>query len=510
MQDDIIGYGYNIDHARFLGFVPGPVTAVSWLGDMMASGYNRHAGSFANYPAGCVAEHELLRWFCDKAGLPEGAGGVFVSGGSMANMTALVAARDEKLAPEDWRLGVAYVSEQTHSSVAKGLHIVGIGADRVRTVPCHEDFTMDTEALERAIERDRESGLIPFAVIATAGSTNTGSVDPLYDIALIARRHGLWMHVDGAIGASVLLTKYRGMLDGIELADSLSWDAHKWLFQTYSCGLVLVRDERKLLKSFSTHPEYLKDLEDGAGITNPWDMSKWLFQTYSCGLVLVRDERKLLKSFSTHPEYLKDLEDGAGITNPWDMSPELTRPARGLKLWFSLQVMGSNALSAAVEHGFDLARWAEDEMRANPMIEVVSPAQMAMVNFRYNPAGLTEDEKDQLNALSGAVEHGFVLARWAEDEMRAYPMIEVVSPAQMAMVNFRYSPAGLTEDEKDRLNARISRRMIESGYAGVFTTELDGKKVLRICAIHPEAREEDMRETVRRLNAICEEELAAR
>ena len=266
---------------------------------------------------------------------------------------------------------------------------------------------MDTEALERAIERDRESGLIPFAVIATAGSTNTGSVDPLYDIALIARRHGLWMHVDGAIGASVLLTKYRGMLDGIELADSLSWDAHKWLFQTYSCGLVLVRDERKLLKSFSTHPEYLKD-----------------------------------------------LEDGAGITNPWDMSPELTRPARGLKLWFSLQVMGSNALSAAVEHGFDLARWAEDEMRANPMIEVVSPAQMAMVNFRY-------------------------------------------------------SPAGLTEDEKDRLNARISRRMIESGYAGVFTTELDGKKVLRICAIHPEAREEDMRETVRRLNAICEEELAA-
>ncbi len=408
MQDDIIGYGYNIDHARFLGFVPGPVTAVSWLGDMMASGYNRHAGSFANYPAGCVAEHERLRWFCDKAGFPEGAGGVFVSGGSMANMTALVAARDEKLAPEDWRLGVAYISEQTHSSVAKGLHIVGIGADRVRTVPCHEDFTMDTEALERAIERDRESGLIPFAVIATAGSTNTGSVDPLRDIALIARRHGLWMHVDGAIGASVLLTKYRGMLDGIELADSLSWDAHKWLFQTYSCGLVLVRDERKLLKSFSTHPEYLKD-----------------------------------------------LEDGAGITNPWDMSPELTRPARGLKLWFSLQVMGSDALSAAVEHGFDLARWAEDEMRANPMIEVVSPAQMAMVNFRYNPAGLTEDEKD-------------------------------------------------------RLNARISRRMIESGYAGVFTTELGGKKVLRICAIHPEAREEDMRETVRRLNAICEEELSAR
>lgn len=408
MQDDIIGYGYNIDHARFLGFVPGPVTAVSWLGDMMASGYNRHTGSFANYPAGCVAEHELLQWFCGKAGFPQGAGGVFVSGGSMANMTALVAARDDKLAPDEWGAGVAYVSEQTHSSVAKGLHMVGIGAHRIRTIPCHDDFTMDTQALEAAIRQDEQDGLRPFAVIATAGSTNTGAVDPLRDIAAIAREHDLWMHVDGAIGASVLLTKYRDLLDGVELADSLSWDAHKWLFQTYSCGLVLVRDERKLLASFSTHPEYLKD-----------------------------------------------LEEGAQVTNPWDMGPELTRPARGLKLWFSLQVMGSDALSAAVEHGFDLVRWAQDEMLKNPMIEIVSPAQMAMVNFRYNPQGLSEAEKDELNAC-------------------------------------------------------ISRRMLESGYAGVFTTELKGKKVLRICAIHPEACEDDMRETIRRLNTICKEELSRR
>ena len=408
MQDDIIGYGYNIDHARFLGFVPGPVTAVSWLGDMMASGYNRHTGSFANYPARCVAEHELLQWFCGKAGFPQGAGGVFVSGGSMANMTALVAARDNKLVPDEWGTGVAYVSEQTHSSVAKGLHMVGIGAHRIRTIPCHDDFTMDTQALEAAIRQDEQDGLRPFAVIATAGSTNTGAVDPLRDIAAIAREHNLWMHVDGAIGASVLLTKYRDLFDGVELADSLSWDAHKWLFQTYSCGLVLVRDERKLLASFSTHPEYLKD-----------------------------------------------LEEGAQVTNPWDMGPELTRPARGLKLWFSLQVMGSDALSAAVEHGFDLVRWAQDEMLKNPMIEIVSPAQMAMVNFRYNPQGLSEAEKDELNAC-------------------------------------------------------ISRRMLESGYAGVFTTELKGKKVLRICAIHPEACEDDMRERIRRLNAICEEELSRR
>ncbi|WP_195420194.1 aminotransferase class I/II-fold pyridoxal phosphate-dependent enzyme [Collinsella sp. D33t1_170424_A12] len=408
MQRDIIGYGYNIDHARFMGFVPGPVNALSWLGDMMASGYNRHAGSFANYPAGCVAEHELLRWFCDKAGFPEGAGGVFVSGGSMANMTALVAARDAKLAEDEWCRGVAYVSEQTHSSVAKGLHMIGIAPSRIRVIPCHdEDFTMDLGALERAIVEDRDAGLKPFAIIATAGSTNTGAVGPLPQIADIARAYGLWMHVDGAIGASVLLTRYRDMLRGVERADSLSWDAHKWLFQTYSCGMVLVRDERTLLRSFNAHPEYLKD-----------------------------------------------LEESAQITNPWDLGPELTRPARGLKLWFTLQVMGSDALSAAVEHGFDLARWAQDE--------------------------LERDER-----------------------------VQIVSPAQMAMINFRYAPAGLGEEELDRLNARISRRMVASGFAGVFTTELRGMKVLRICCIHPETTEDDMRETVRRLGALCDEGLAA-
>lgn len=216
------------------------------------------------------------------------------------------------------------------------------------------------------------------------------------------------MHVDGAFGASVLLTRYRDMLDGVELADSLSWDAHKWLFQTYSCGMVLARDR--------TH---------------------------------------LLKTYSTHPEYLQDLESDADLVNPWDLGPELTRPARGLKLWFTLQAMGSDGLASAVEHGFTLARWAEDECRKDPDIEIVSPAQMAMVNFRFTPAG--------------------------------YP-----------------------DTELDELNREISRRIVASGYAGVFTTELAGKTCLRICAIHPEAKEEDMRGTIRHLCAHCRDILAER
>lgn len=182
------------------------------------------------------------------------------------------------------------------------------------------------------------------------------------------------MHVDGAFGASVLLTRYRDMLKGIERADSLSWDAHKWLFQAYSCSMLLVRDERTLLKSFSVHPEYLADLEG--------------------------DE---------------------SLVNPWDLGPELTRPARGLKLWFTLQVMGADGMADCIEHGFALARWAEEELRATLEVEIVSPARMATVNFRF-------------------------------------------------------APAGTSEEERDELNARAAARMRASGYAGVFTTELSGKK----------------------------------
>ena len=246
---------------------------------------------------------------------------------------------------------------------------------------------MKTDALTAAIAADRRAGLAPFMVIATAGTTNTGSVDPLPQVADICRREGLWMHVDGAFGASVLLTRYRDMLKGIERADSLSWDAHKWLFQTYSCSMLLVRDERTLLKSFSAHPEYLADLEG--------------------------DE---------------------SLVNPWDLGPELTRPARGLKLWFTLQVMGADGMADCIEHGFDLARWAEEELRATPEVEIVSPAQMAMVNFRF-------------------------------------------------------APAGTSEEERDEICARAAARMRASGYAGVFTTELSGKKVLRLCAIHPRTHE---------------------
>lgn len=404
MIEDIYQHGYRSNHPRFLGFIPGPASMISWLGDIMTSAYNLHAGSFMNCPSASIIEQELINWLCSQAGYKKEAGGLFVSGGSMANMTALCAARDKMLEEESLHLGVAYVSDQTHSSVAKGLRIIGISNNRIRKIPSDHNFRMDIKELKNAIEADIAAGMIPFTVIASVGTTNTGSIDPLEDIAFLCKHYNLWMHVDGAFGASVLLSKkYKHLLKGIEQSDSISWDAHKWLFQTYGCGMVLVKDRANLVNSYHTNPEYLKDLE---------------------------------------------TEDDC--SNAYDIGMELTRPARGLKLWLTLQVAGSDMLGEAIEHGFLLAEWAEEELKKNNDVEILSPAQLAIINFRF-------------------------------------------------------APLTLTEEQKDALNQKISKRMLEDGYAGIFTTELSGIKVLRICAIHPDATEYDMRSTVDRLNEYYNE-----
>lgn len=404
MMSEVYQYRGDSNHPRFFGFVPGPASSISWLGDIMTSAYNIHAGGSKLAPMVNCIEQELLKWLCAQAGFGENSGGVFVSGGSMANITALTAARDNKLTDINMHLGVAYISDQTHSSVAKGLRIIGIPQQRIRKIPTTPDFRMDTEILEKTIAEDKKAGFIPFVVIGTAGTTNTGSIDPLREIAEICRKYELWFHIDGAYGASVLLSpKYRHLLDGVALADSLSWDAHKWVFQTYGCAMVLVRDIKHLFHSFHVNPEYLKDVQG-------------------------------------------DREN----INTWDIGMELTRPARGLKLWLTLQILGTDLIGSAIEHGFSLAEWGEEALRRLP--------------------------------------------DW-----------EIVSPAQLAMINFRYAPEGLSKEQTDLLNEKISEKILESGYAAIFTTILHGKTVLRICALHPEAEKEDMYETIRLLDEYGKE-----
>lgn len=399
MLEDVYANTLLAQHPRSFSCIPSTASLLSWMGDVMTNAYNPHASCQINAPAADLIEKKLIRWMCDLAGYPEESGGLFVSGGSIANLTALTAARDAKLTYNERDRAIIYVSDQTHSSVSKGLHIIGFCKEQIHVIPTDNSFCMDISALQETIEKDIADRKKPFAVIASAGTTNTGSVDPMPEISALCRKYDMWMHVDGAFGASALVSKrYRKNLSGIELSDSLSWDAHKWLLQTYGCSVVLVRNQ-------------------------------------SC----------LVKSFATHPEYLKDSEISEGSIEFWDLGPELTRPARGLKLWLTLQAMGTDEMERIIEHGCILAELAEKIIRENPEWEIVCPAQLGIINFRY------------------------------------------------------ISNGKFYENDLDIINKNISREITESGFAQIFTTELLGKKVLRMCTIHPETTKQDIYDTVERL-----------
>ena len=390
-------------HPRYFSCIPSTATPLSWAGDVLTNAYNPHHSCQSNAQAAYLIEKKLIRWMCDLAGYPSESGGLFVSGGSIANLTALTAARDSKLTYEERSRAVIYVSDQTHASVSKGLRIIGFRPDQIRVIPTDEAFRMDIRQCTQAIVDDLSQQKKPFAIVASVGTTNTGSVDPLPEIAALCRKYDLWMHVDGAFGASALLSPtQKRKLSGIECSDSISWDAHKWMLQTYGCSMVLVRNESALVHSFVAHPEYLRDAQS--------------------------EENSI--------EF-------------WDLGPELTRPARCLKLWLTVQTLGTDALGQVIDHGCEMAQLAENTIRHLPDWEIISPAQLGIVNFRYAPA--------------------------------------VVSTSHL-----------------DALNNQISQAMTSSGYAEIFTTELHNKKVLRLCTINPRTTRQDILGTIEKLSEIAQ------
>lgn len=403
--EDIFGYRVRMDHPRFFGFIPSPASDLSWLGDVLNSAYNTHAGSWFQSSGPSAVEKHLLSWLAkDMIGFPETAGGCFVSGGSMANLSALMLARDQKLAFEDRNKAVAYTSDQTHSSLAKGLSILGFHPSQIRKIRCDEGFRINTSLLRLAIEEDKASGKMPFLIVGNAGTTNTGTVDSFAELAVIAKEDNLWLHADGAYGASALLCPpRRGVLDGIHLCDSISWDAHKWLFQTYGCGMVLVRQRKFLTESFGTTAEYTQDAAEAA----------------------------------------------ESLPNFWNYGPELTRPARAMKLWFSFRLLG-------------------------------------------------------LDTISESINHGFVLAETAQLALERLPDWEILSPAQLGIICFRFRPAQVSPEKLDNLNLRISQAAIEGNLAAPLTTRLRGSLVLRICSIHPSLRVEEMVSIIDGLDAIAQ------
>jgi glutamate/tyrosine decarboxylase-like PLP-dependent enzyme len=306
----------------------------------------------------------------------------------MANLIGIAAARHAHFGHDvdAARRGTIYLSDQAHSSVAKGARTIGIGDDRTRKLPSDTEFRLRVDDLRQAIQVDRAAGLVPFCVVAAAGTTNTGAIDPLPELAQLCADEGIWLHVDGAFGAAAVLSDIgKQRLAGLELVDSLAVDAHKWLFQPIECGCLLVRDVSHLRAAFHERPEYLRDVD-------------------------TPDEE----------------------VNFCDLGPQLTREFRALKLWMSVQVFGEDAFRAAISRGIALAERAEQGLREEGNWEIVTPAQMSVLTFRRAPRGLTGEEQDQLNlrtlqtiledgyaALSSTVLRGRVVLRMCVTNPRA-------------------------------------------------------------------------------------------
>ncbi|MBO0476100.1 aminotransferase class V-fold PLP-dependent enzyme [Vagococcus sp. DIV0080] len=391
------------EHPRNFAFIPAPIEEISKLGDLINLMHNPNACGW--YPSSGTAtiEHSLINWLCQQAGYTEDGTGIFVSGGSTANLTAAIAARDGLLTPEEIPFGVAYISNQAHHSINKALHVVGIPESRIRRIKTDALLKIDPIALEEQIKLDKEKGLKPFIIMATAGTTNAGVIDPLAEIADVAKRNQVWFHVDGAFGASLLLSKsYSHLLKGIEEADSITWDAHKWLFQTYSCAMLLVKHRSSLLNSFSEQPEYLEDAHQ------------------------------------------------ADRTDFWDLGIELSRPARGVKLWLTLQTLGTEKIGEQIDAGVKLAEFTQSVIEGNPLFEVITPAQAGIINFRYQKEGL---DTETLN----------------------------------------------------HINTKISEKMIATGFSQVITTKLNGMVVLRMCTISPNTTHQDIEETIERLSDFAKD-----
>ena len=283
VRNDILAAGHRNSHPRYFGYVPNPSNFVGAMGDALASGFNVFSGMWIGSPGAAETELVVCDWLRSWCGLPEGGGGILLSGSSMANMSGLVAARWKAFAGnvDAARTGTIYYSDQAHSSIAKGARIIGIGADRLRKIPTDDDFRMSIQNLTASIAADRAAGLTPFCIVAAAGTTNTGAVDPLIEIADICAEQGIWMHVDGAFAAATMLTdRGRTALAGIERADSIALDAHKWLFQPIECGALLVRDTETLRAAFHERPEYLLDADTEAPEVNFCDLGPQLTREF--------------------------------------------------------------------------------------------------------------------------------------------------------------------------------------------------------------------------------------
>jgi len=350
-QERVAPFAFRVNHPRFLAFIPSAPSFLSVLGDMLCAGANFFAGVWLEASGPTEVEVLVLDWFKELLAYPSEARGILTGGGSEANLTALVVAR-EQLAVEDRSRAVLYVTEQRHWSVDRAAKIIGLRADQVRPVPTGDDFRMQHSGLRELVRRDRELDRLPWAVVANAGATNTGAVDALADLARYCHDKLLWLHVDAAYGwPAVLIPDGRRELAGIDQADSVTLDPHKWFAQTFEAGCLLVRDGPRLAATFAMRPDYMQDVTPGKDEIN----------------------------FADH-----------GIA--------LTRRFRALKIWFSIKALGLGWFRSLIERGFALAELAQRLLTEACCFEILLPRQLSIVCFRYVPRlSLSEAELNRLN-----------------------------------------------------------------------------------------------------------------
>jgi aromatic-L-amino-acid/L-tryptophan decarboxylase len=406
LERDVLPFTSRDSHPRFFGFIPFSSTWPGALGDLIASACNLYAGSWMESAGPSQVELEVLGWFKEWIGYPPEAAGSLVTGGSAANLTGLACARETLAGPMRGDL-VLYVSDQAHSSIARSARILGFQPGQVRVLPTDTAFRLDPGTLRAAMDADVAAGRTPFLLAANAGATNSGAIDPLPELAEACRERGVWLHVDAAYGGFAALAD-RALLPGLELADSVALNPHKWLYQPFECGCVLVRNGRALRAAFEMLPDYLRDAE-------------------------AADEE----------------------VNFSDLGFQLTRSARALKVWVSVRFFGLEAFRAAIARSLEIAAHAAERVETSESLELLAPPSLGIICFRRRDldeqgnAGVAAGlERSGIALVSSTRLHGRFALRLCvlnhtsgpEDVQRVLAFLETAEPEPEAPQHERHPP----------------------------------------------------------------------
>ncbi|MBF0550676.1 MAG: aspartate aminotransferase family protein [Deltaproteobacteria bacterium] len=354
-MQDILPFSVGNAHPGFMGWVHGGGTPVGMLAEMLAAGLNSNLGGRDQIPI--EVERQVVQWVRDLFGFPQTATGLFVTGTSMANLISVLVARTAALGGNVRHTGMAaghqrltaYTSAGAHSCITQAVDLAGLGIDALRIIPMNEHYQIDTVALDQAIRADRRAGLTPFFIAGTAGTVDVGAIDDLAILADMAHKEGLWFHVDGAYGALAMLApEIAPRLAGLEQADSIAFDFHKWGQVPYDAGFILVRDGQLHHQTFASTAVYLKRETRGLAAGSPW---------------------------------------------PCDFGPDLSRGFRALKTWFTIKVYGAKRLGRVISDTCALAQYLRQRIESEPMLEILAPVSLNIVCFRYRC-----EDSDRVNA----------------------------------------------------------------------------------------------------------------